>query len=80
MIYIISQTKLRRVTHFKFTGMFLTLLVYFANYGLMYLIAPWDYSDAYRFRTDGTKTEEAESISSGFYVDFGVEWYLDVGA
>ena len=49
-IKIISLIKFRRKTTEKNIGMACTLAVYFIYYGLMYLLAPWDYIDAFRAR------------------------------
>ena len=39
-----------------------TLMVYFANYGLMYLIAPWDYQDAYS--TNSSLSDEGDKANT----------------
>ena len=54
--------------------MFWTMCVYFFNYGVMYLTAPWNYIDAKEAEND------AQLFFSGFYSDFSEEWFLDIGA
>ena len=54
--------------------MIATLAVYFFNYGIMYLTAPWNFIDV------NNTNNEAEKFFSGFYTDFSEEWFLDIGA
>ena len=72
-VYLITKIKLHRSSEEKFVGIVSTTIVYFCNYGLMYLIAPWNLIDA-------TNTDNpGEWIFTGFYSDFNEEWYLDIG-
>lgn len=46
------------------------LVVTFFNYGVLYLIAPWNFSE--QGMQDG-------DFFSGIYTDFTPQWYLDIG-
>ena len=73
-VFLITKIKLRRFSQEKNIGMSSTMAVYFLNYGVMYLTAPWNWIDAQDI------DNEAELFFSGFYSDFSEEWYLDIGA
>ena len=73
-VFVITKIKLQRLSEEKNTGMFWTMCVYFTNYGIMYLTAPWNYIDAKEV------TNDAELFFSGYYSDFSEEWFLDIGA
>ena len=72
-VYLISKIKLRRISQEKNIGMYSTLAIYFCNYGLMYLIAPWNFIDHKEITKDG------EYLWTGYYNDFSSEWYIDIG-
>ena len=72
-VYLISKIKLRRISQEKNIGMYSTLAIYFCNYGLMYLIAPWNFVDQKEITTEG------EYLWTGYYNDFSSEWYIDIG-
>ena len=71
-VYLITKIKLHRNSEEKLVGIVGTTIVYFCNYGLMYLIAPWNY-------VDSKNIGPSQWILTGFYSDFNEEWYLDVG-
>ena len=72
-VYLISKIKLRRISQEKNIGMYSTLLIYFCNYGLMYLIAPWNFIDQKDIKRDG------EEFLTGYYNDFSAAWHIDIG-
>ena len=51
-------------------SMFSVLLVSFFNYGILYIIGPWNFIEW---------SAEEGKFFSGIYTDFTAQWFLDIG-
>lgn len=70
-ILLLSYTKLAKYSQHATSTMYSILLVSFFNYGILYIIAPWNFIE-YGGVEDG-------DFFSGIYTDFSAQWYLDIG-
>lgn len=73
-VALIRKIKFQRQSIETSVSIYWTLLVFFCNYGLMYLIAPLNFIDGKQVTSDG------DALFSGYYSDFSSEWFLDIGA
>lgn len=69
-IKLIKLTKENKYTKEAVSIFRSILVVTFFNYGILYLIAPWNFSE------QGMKDGD---FFSGIYTDFTPQWYLDIG-
>ena len=50
--------------------MYSVLIVSFFNYGILYIIAPWNFTEAGSDQGD---------LFDGIYTDFNAQWFVDIG-
>ena len=50
--------------------MYSVLIVSFFNYGILYIIAPWNFAEA---------GADEDNFFTGVYTDFTAQWFMDIG-
>lgn len=70
LIFLLGHSKFNQFSKLANATMYSVLLVSFFNYGVLYVIAPWNFSE--QGVDDG-------DFFSGIYTDFNSQWFLDIG-